>query len=84
MLVAGRVSVLRAVLYIIFQCLGAIAGTAAVRVGEKTLNKPQTPLYFLYVYHFRHYSMRPITTVWVIPIWLPISLNYKDLVLSSF
>ncbi|XP_065357022.1 aquaporin AQPAn.G isoform X2 [Calliphora vicina] len=31
MLVAGRVSVIRAVLYIIFQCLGAIAGTAAVR-----------------------------------------------------
>ncbi|XP_037954743.1 aquaporin AQPAn.G [Teleopsis dalmanni] len=31
MLVAGRISLVRAVLYIIFQCLGAIAGTAAVR-----------------------------------------------------
>ncbi|XP_039955618.1 aquaporin AQPAe.a isoform X1 [Bactrocera neohumeralis] len=31
LLVAGRVSVLRAVLYIIFQCLGSIAGTAAIR-----------------------------------------------------
>ncbi|XP_030374470.1 aquaporin isoform X2 [Scaptodrosophila lebanonensis] len=31
MLVAGRVSLLRALLYIVFQCLGAIAGTAAVR-----------------------------------------------------
>lgn len=32
MLVAGRVSLLRAILYIIFQCLGSIAGTAAIRV----------------------------------------------------
>ncbi|XP_046810374.1 aquaporin AQPAe.a isoform X1 [Lucilia cuprina] len=31
MLVAGRISVLRAVLYIIFQCLGSIAGTAAIK-----------------------------------------------------
>ncbi|XP_067632740.1 aquaporin AQPAe.a isoform X2 [Eurosta solidaginis] len=31
LLVAGRVSVLRAVCYIIFQCLGSIAGTAAIR-----------------------------------------------------
>lgn len=33
MLVAGRISVIRAVFYIIFQCLGAIAGTAAVKVS---------------------------------------------------
>nr|AFP49894.1 aquaporin 2a [Glossina morsitans morsitans] len=32
MLVAGRVSLLRAILYVIFQCLGSIAGTAAIRV----------------------------------------------------
>ncbi|XP_058985882.1 aquaporin AQPAn.G isoform X2 [Musca domestica] len=31
MLIAGRISALRAVFYIIFQCLGAIAGTAAVK-----------------------------------------------------
>nr|ACT34032.1 aquaporin [Eurosta solidaginis] len=31
LLVAGRVTVLRAVCYIIFQCLGSIAGTAAIR-----------------------------------------------------
>ncbi|XP_059220471.1 aquaporin AQPAe.a isoform X2 [Stomoxys calcitrans] len=31
MLVAGRISVLRSILYIIFQCLGAIAGTAAIK-----------------------------------------------------
>jgi len=31
MLIAGRISVLRAMFYIVFQCLGAIAGTAAVR-----------------------------------------------------
>lgn len=33
MLIAGRISVIRSVLYIIFQCLGAIAGTAAVKVS---------------------------------------------------
>lgn len=33
MLVAGRISLIRAVFYIIFQCLGAIAGTAAVKVS---------------------------------------------------
>ncbi|ALC41292.1 CG7777 [Drosophila busckii] len=32
MLVAGRISVLRALLYIVFQCLGAIAGTGAVKI----------------------------------------------------
>ncbi|XP_064543538.1 aquaporin AQPcic [Drosophila montana] len=32
MLIAGRISVLRAVFYIVFQCLGAIAGTAAVKI----------------------------------------------------
>ncbi|EDW01347.1 aquaporin AQPAn.G [Drosophila grimshawi] len=32
MLVAGRISVLRAVFYIVFQCLGAIAGTACVKI----------------------------------------------------
>lgn len=31
MFIAGRISALRAVLYIIFQCLGAMAGTAAIR-----------------------------------------------------
>ncbi|XP_034477941.1 aquaporin AQPAn.G [Drosophila innubila] len=31
MLVAGRISVIRALFYIVFQCLGAIAGTAAVK-----------------------------------------------------
>lgn len=33
MLVAGRISLIRAVFYIVFQCLGAIAGTAAVKVS---------------------------------------------------
>lgn len=33
MLVAGRISLIRAIFYIIFQCLGAIAGTAAVKVS---------------------------------------------------
>ncbi|XP_068145040.1 aquaporin [Drosophila tropicalis] len=32
MLVAGRVSLLRAIFYIVFQCLGAISGTAAVKI----------------------------------------------------
>lgn len=31
MLAAGRISVLRSVLYILFQCIGSIAGTAAVK-----------------------------------------------------
>lgn len=36
MLVAGRISALRAFLYIIFQCMGAIAGTLCVRVSKWT------------------------------------------------
>ncbi|KAH8365163.1 hypothetical protein KR084_004444, partial [Drosophila pseudotakahashii] len=32
MLVAGRISLIRAFFYVIFQCLGAIAGTAAVKI----------------------------------------------------
>ncbi|EDW90917.1 aquaporin AQPAn.G [Drosophila yakuba] len=32
MLVAGRISLIRAIFYVVFQCLGAIAGTAAVKI----------------------------------------------------
>ncbi|XP_032570873.1 aquaporin AQPcic isoform X1 [Drosophila sechellia] len=32
MLVAGRISLIRAFFYVVFQCLGAIAGTAAVKI----------------------------------------------------
>jgi len=46
MLIAGRISLIRAIFYVIFQCLGAIAGTAAVKVRKhkifiylKILNK---------------------------------------------
>jgi len=38
MLVAGRISLIRAFFYVVFQCLGAIAGTAAVKVGITHIN----------------------------------------------
>ena len=34
MLVAGKISVVRTILYIAFQCLGATAGTAAIKVDN--------------------------------------------------
>lgn len=52
MLVAGRVSVLRAVLYIIFQCLGSIAGTAAIRVNIHTYIHILTMTWLLCFYLF--------------------------------
>lgn len=52
MLVAGRISVVRSVLYILFQCVGATAGTAAV----KTLLDEQ------YYYGLGHTSLAPNIT----------------------
>lgn len=40
MLIAGRVSFLRAVCYIVFQCLGATVGTLAIRVSAEGLSTP--------------------------------------------
>lgn len=33
LLVAGKISIVRALCYIVVQCAGAIAGTAAIKVG---------------------------------------------------